>query len=203
MLKEPTRRGPSHESWRTGKARRGGPCSPASLREADAAIAIVHRAILRLPRRFHLNAAKLHRGLQEELRRDGCRSCREVKVELLAERDGRIDLLVTEPFVIAIELNRRRPRRKSIRKFQIIEGVRLIVLRQPPRRPMKCPSGIDAVLGARPYPWVARRQEMHSDKLVGLPAAWAHQPAIVQTGLAKSAVPRAVVLVLDLARRNR
>jgi hypothetical protein len=141
----------------------------------DAAIAIVHGAILWLPRRLHLNAAMFHRGLQEELRREGCRSRREFKVELFGDRDGRVDLLVTEPFLIAIELDRRRPRRKSIRKLRTIEGVRLIVLGQAPQRPVKCPSGVDAVLGARPYSWVARREEVHSDELAGLRAAWARQ----------------------------
>ena len=176
-LKEPTPRGSSHKSWLAGRARRGGPYSPgsASPTAVDAAIGIVHRAILRLPRRLHLNAAMFHRGLQEELRREGCRSHREFKVELFGNRDGRVDLLVTEPFLMAIELDRRRPRRKSIRKLRTLEALRLIVLGQPPRRPIKCPSGVDAVLGARPYPWVARRQEMHSDEPARLLAPWARQ----------------------------
>ena len=176
-LKKATRRGPSRNSWRAGKAGRGGLYSPgpASQTPVDAAIAIVHRALLRLPRRFHLDAVMFHRGLHEELRRDGCRSRREFNVELDGDRDGRIDLLITEPLLIAIELDRRRPRQKSIRKLRIIDGVPLVVLGQPARRPMKCPSGVDAVLGARPYPWVARRREMYSGKLAGLPAAWARQ----------------------------
>lgn len=131
------------------------PHDPTSPAQVDAAITMVQSdPPAASPSRF--KAAKLHRGLQKALWCGGCRSRREFKVELLGDRDGRIDLLVTEPFVIAIGLDRRRPRRKSIRKLRAIEGVRFIVLGQPRRRPAKCPEGIDAVLGARPHPWVAR-----------------------------------------------
>ena len=53
----------------------------------------------------------------------------EVAQLLFGKRGGRIDLLVTGPFTVALELDRLTPRRKSIGKLRTIDGVRLIVLR--------------------------------------------------------------------------
>ena len=67
------------------------------------------------------------------------------------------DLVITWPLVVALEIDRRTPRRESVRKLRRIDGVRLIVLSQPSQRPLRCPRGVDAVLGAWPHAWAARR----------------------------------------------
>lgn len=66
-------------------------------------------------------------------------------------RTGRLDILVTQPALIAIEVDRRTPRQNSIAKLRSINGYRFVVLREGlPNGPIE---GIDAVLapsGNRP-----------------------------------------------------
>ena len=59
---------------------------------------------------------------------------------------GFIDLVITSPERVAIELDRKKPRKKSILKLRQFDGVKIIVLREKSRGNTREIKGIDAVI---------------------------------------------------------
>lgn len=86
-----------------------------------------------------------------QLRRKGWKVKREVAVTDRGDsaRAGRIDLLaILCDTKVAIEIDRVKPRAKSILKLRQIDGVRVLLLRSG-KSPVTLPEGIDAVINLR------------------------------------------------------
>lgn len=95
-------------------------------------------------------AAWLHDEIERRLVEIGWAVEREVPVPDRGDgRAGAIDLVVTDPVPIAIELDRRSPRRKSLEKLSAFDGARVVVLREPPRTPITEPGVEILVAGGR------------------------------------------------------
>lgn len=94
------------------------------------------------------HAATLHAYVGRALQAEGFKVTYEFKTRSLGDpRDGRIDLLaVRNGGVVAIELDTRRPRKRSLLKLRLADAFRLIVLRGV--EGYDVPEGIDAVIAA-------------------------------------------------------
>ena len=121
---------------------KGFPSADAGEPEPDPeALAELRRVVRETAPPPDADAAWLHDELERRLRELGWSVDREVPVADRGDgRAGAIDLVVTEPAPIAIELDRRSPRRKSIEKLAAFDGARVVVLREPPRSPIREPG---------------------------------------------------------------
>jgi hypothetical protein len=91
------------------------------------------------------NARALERMVYSVVLDMGCSAVREEWVKYLdGFYTGRIDLVITKPFQIAIEIDNKTPRVKSILKLQATNMYRIIILRG---RACFCPVGIQEVIG--------------------------------------------------------
>lgn len=96
------------------------------------------------------HAQTMHTDFARELRRAGFYVWMEYPTKAFGDiRDRRLDLLVRGrgDFLAAIELDARKPRKKSIEKLRMVDGVRIVGVRGVEGVP--CPEGIDAVVTMR------------------------------------------------------
>lgn len=94
------------------------------------------------------SAAEFHAFVAGELRGIGWAVEEEVEVPDRGDgRCGRVDLLVTAPVRVAIELDRGSVRTKSVNKLQQIDALRIVVLRD--KREHEDVHGLDAVICRR------------------------------------------------------
>ncbi len=96
------------------------------------------------------HAQSMHAEFAAALRRGGFYVWLEYPTKVFGDiRDRRLDLYVRGRggFAAAIELDARKPRRKSIEKLRMIDGVRIVGVRGVENVP--CPEGIDAVVTMR------------------------------------------------------
>ncbi|MCR4158807.1 hypothetical protein NUK34_08070 [Kerstersia gyiorum] len=90
-------------------------------------------------------AREFQESFAEALRDAGCELTLEHPVDDRGDgRDGKIDILVTSPAVIGIELDRVSVRAKSVFKLGQVDGYRVAVLRSVARA--ETPEGLDAVI---------------------------------------------------------
>ena len=102
------------------------------------------------------SAAVFHAAVVNHLFVCGFRVRTEICVELPSGKGGRIDLVAYDNRgAVAIELDNRRPRRKSLDKLSVFDGGRVVVLRGVP--PIRKPEGIDAII-AIPVRTATRRE---------------------------------------------
>jgi hypothetical protein len=95
------------------------------------------------------HAQSMHAELAKALRLNGYYVWMEYPTRDLGDlRDGRIDLYVTWAGGSAgIELDGRKPRKRSIDKLRLIDGYKIVGVRGIER--VHCPQGIDAVVTMR------------------------------------------------------
>lgn len=95
------------------------------------------------------HAASMHAGVAASLRKAGYQVCMEYPTGALGDtRDGRIDLVaIWDGGKAAIELDCRKPRKRSIHKLRLFDGYRVIGVRGIEGQPI--PDGIDAVVTMR------------------------------------------------------
>jgi hypothetical protein len=105
------------------------------------------RAILDgIPAKALETAPTFHDAVYTQLLHAGAEVRREYPVPDRGDgRAGVLDLLVTTPWVIGLELDAVNPRTKSVRKLQFVDGLRVILLRG--RGPVvEVPEGIHAIM---------------------------------------------------------
>jgi Helix-turn-helix domain len=105
------------------------------------------RAMLdRIPAKALETAPTFHEAVYTQLLQAGAEVKQEHPVPDRGDgRPGFIDLLVTAPWVIGLELDAISPRAKSIKKLQFVDGLRVILLRG--RGPVvNVPEGIHAIM---------------------------------------------------------
>jgi len=91
-------------------------------------------AVSRTTPRQRTSARIFQQAVEDELRAKGWEVFREVCVKDRGDGfRGRIDLVVTSPVRIAIELDRARVRKKSLFKLAQFDGLRFVILRQGSR----------------------------------------------------------------------
>ena len=91
-------------------------------------------AVSRTTPRQRVSAKTFQQAVEDELRAKGWEVFREFCVKDRGDGfRGRIDLVVTSPVRIAIELDRARVRKKSLFKLAQFDGLRFVILRQGSR----------------------------------------------------------------------
>ena len=91
-------------------------------------------------------AMRFHDALDEALIRAGMTVLREHAIPDRGDgRSGRVDLLITHPNIIGIEIDAVSPRTKSLFKLRQIDGLRVLVLRSPGPSP-EPQDRIDAII---------------------------------------------------------
>ncbi len=93
-------------------------------------------------------AEELHDAIEADLRAIGWTVVREWEVPDRGDgKPGRIDLVATAPARIAMELDNKSPRVKSLFKLRQFDGARVVVLRDDPGRNVVAPGVIVLVAG--------------------------------------------------------
>ena len=94
--------------------------------DADAAIQLIQQVCRAVPPERRRSAKSFHDAIDFALVQHGWKVHREYP----ALPYGLIDLVITAPLRVAIELDRFAPREKSLRKLGRFDGLRVVVLRE-------------------------------------------------------------------------
>jgi hypothetical protein len=95
------------------------------------ALTVLTKVLYHLPAATCENAYLFHNAIENALRKQGWAVIREFQVRNGSNRRiGYIDLVVTRPIRIALELDRNTPRKKSLMKLSQFKGLRFVILRR-------------------------------------------------------------------------
>jgi hypothetical protein len=127
-------------------------CSSADLFDADPRYLAIYGVVCEIPPEQRTDAGDFHRSVEAGLRRAGLSVRREVEVPYLDGTTGRIDLVVDGGGrQIAIELDNRTGRGKSLIKLLRFDGGKVLVLRDGYDDPVPM-SGLDMLVSCLPLP---------------------------------------------------
>ena len=95
------------------------------------ALSVLTKALYDLPASAFENARSFHNAIEHALKKRGWTVIREFQIRNGSDGcSGYIDLVVTHPIRMALELDRNSPRKNSVAKLSRFKGLRFVILRR-------------------------------------------------------------------------